>query len=77
MEADQASGVAQDRFAGIIGLAPRSSEKQLEAFVGQVHTLNTFSETGDNKLDPMFSFYLTSVPNMDGSFVTFGGYDLK
>jgi len=33
LEADQASGVEQDRFAGIIGLAPKSSEKQLQAFV--------------------------------------------
>ena len=33
LEADQADGVAQDRFAGIIGLAPKSNEKQLGAFV--------------------------------------------
>ena len=37
LESDEASGVDQDRFAGIIGLAPRSSEKQLQAFVQQVH----------------------------------------
>ena len=65
----------QDRFAGIIGLAPKSSEKQLEAFVEQVKQINRFSET--DQLDSMFSFYLTSKPNQPGSFVTFGGYDLS
>jgi len=31
--ADQATGVSQDRFAGIIGLAPRSTEPNLKAFI--------------------------------------------
>ena len=31
--ADQATGVARDRFAGIIGLAPSSTEKNLQAFI--------------------------------------------
>jgi hypothetical protein len=36
LEADQATGVENDRFAGIIGLSPRSTEKSLAPFVGQV-----------------------------------------
>lgn len=43
LEADQASGVDQDRFAGIIGLAPKSSEQQLRAFIAQVTEINRFS----------------------------------
>jgi hypothetical protein len=43
LEADQASGVDQDRFAGIIGLAPKSSEQQLRAFIQQVTEVNRFS----------------------------------
>ena len=33
LEADQATGVDKDKFAGIIGLSPRSSEVNLEAFL--------------------------------------------
>lgn len=33
LQADQATGVSQDKFAGIIGLSPKSTEKQLNAFV--------------------------------------------
>ena len=43
LEADQASGVEQDRFAGIIGLAPKSSEEHLRAFIAQVTEINRFS----------------------------------
>jgi len=31
--ADQATGVEKDRFAGIIGLSPKSSELKLPAFL--------------------------------------------
>ena len=34
LEADQATGVQKDRFAGIIGLAPKSSDNNLAAFLG-------------------------------------------
>jgi len=44
LEADEASGVAQDRFAGIVGLAPKSSERELKAFISQVDDINKFSE---------------------------------
>ena len=71
LEADQASGVEQDRFAGIIGLAPKSSEKQLQAFVTQVHDINRFST--EDQLNSQFSFYLSTG---DDSSITFGGYDL-
>lgn len=33
LEADQATGVAKDRFAGIIGLSPLSTEQNLNAFI--------------------------------------------
>lgn len=33
LQADQATGVENDRFAGIIGLAPTSTEHQLPAFM--------------------------------------------
>jgi hypothetical protein len=37
LQADQATGVEGDRFAGIIGLAPTSTEKNLQAFMKQLH----------------------------------------
>ena len=73
LEADQASGVEQDRFAGIIGLAPKSSEQQLRAFIAQVTEINTFAT--EERLSPLFSFYLSKDPAQDGR-VTFGGYDV-
>ena len=45
LEADQATGVENDRFAGIIGLSPRSTEKALEPFVAQVQETNKISLT--------------------------------
>jgi hypothetical protein len=65
--------VSQDRFAGIIGLAPRSSESQLGAFIDQVKQIN-FSSKQD-ALSPLFSFYLSRNPSEDGR-ITFGGYDI-
>ena len=44
IEADQATGVSSDKFNGIVGLSPRSSETNLEAFLSQVHNLNVVSE---------------------------------
>lgn len=63
--------MAQDRFAGIIGLSPKSSEQKLPSFVSQVHEINRFST--EDQLSPQFSFYITTG---DDSQITFGGYDL-
>ena len=40
LQADQATGVENDRFAGIIGLAPTSYEKNLHAFLTQLKQIN-------------------------------------
>lgn len=74
LEADQATGVSNDRFAGIIGLSPRSTETNLQAFLSQVQQINAQSQ--HDQLSPLFSFYLSSNPSQDG-MVTFGGYDVK
>ena len=79
--ADQATGVDRDRFAGIIGLAPRSSEAKLAAFIAQMHTVSSFAQTdaasdGPAPLTPLFSFYLSRTPSEEG-MVTFGGYDVE
>jgi hypothetical protein len=73
LEADQATGVEKDEFAGIIGLSPISSEKQIKAFVQQVTDINRFSTS--DQLKPQFSVYLSPVKEEDGS-ITFGGYDV-
>lgn len=73
LQADQATGVENDRFAGIIGLAPTSTEKNLQAFMKQLQQINTFGEK--DSLQPMFSVFLSKTPEEDGS-ITFGGYDL-
>lgn len=73
LQADQATGVSQDKFAGIVGLSPKSTEKQLMAFVQQVTEANKFSES--DQLKPQFSVYLSPDPHEDGS-ITFGGYDV-
>lgn len=57
LEADQATGVSRDRFGGIIGLAPVSTEHALRAFVDQVSSNNFFSKK--TEIDPKFSFYLS------------------
>lgn len=36
LQADQATGVENDRFAGIVGLAPTSTERNLQAFMKQL-----------------------------------------
>jgi len=73
LEADQATGVSQDRFAGIIGLAPGSTEASLGTFLDQVKEINYSSKK--DALSPLFSFYLSRTPSEDGR-VTFGGYDI-
>lgn len=73
LQADQATGVENDRFAGIIGLAPTSTEKNLQAFMKQLQQINTFGEK--DSLQAMFSVFLSKTPEEDGS-ITFGGYDL-
>lgn len=40
LQADQATGVESDRFAGIIGLAPTSTEKNLQGFMKQLNQIN-------------------------------------
>lgn len=73
LQADQASGVSQDLFAGIIGLSPRSTEKNLKAFIQQVTEINQFST--EDQLQAQFSVFLSKSPKESGS-ITFGGYDL-
>ena len=36
LQADQATGVDGDRFAGIIGLAPTSTDRNLQGFMKQL-----------------------------------------
>ena len=73
IEADQATGVSKDKFAGIVGLSPRSSEANLEAFLAQVHDLNVVSSS--EQLSPLFSIFLAKNSDEDG-MITFGGYDI-
>lgn len=42
LHADQATGVENDRFAGIIGLAPMSTDHQLTGFMKQLEEINKF-----------------------------------
>lgn len=70
--ADFASGVKNDRFGALIGLAPKSSETNLPAFMSQIK-----GDTENGKeLDPLFSIYLSRADGDDG-VITFGGYDVK
>jgi len=73
LQADQATGVENDRFAGIIGLAPTSTEKNLQGFMKQLAQINQFGEK--DSLQALFSVFLSKTPEEDGS-ITFGGYDL-
>jgi hypothetical protein len=43
LQADEASGVSKDLFAGIVGLSPISTEKSISAFIQQVTRINEFS----------------------------------
>jgi hypothetical protein len=73
IEADQATGVSNDKFAGIVGLSPRSSETNLAGFLSQVHDLNVVSTS--EQLSPLFSIFLAKNSDEDG-MITFGGYDI-
>ena len=41
--ADEAVGVERDRFAGIVGLAPSSTERKLPSFLGQMQQIKSFA----------------------------------
>jgi len=50
-----------------------STDHQLQGFLKQVENINHFGKS--DSLQPMFSFFLSKIPEEDGS-ITFGGYDL-
>lgn len=71
---DTATGVSKDRFAALIGLAPRSSESNLPSFLSQVRLQDSVRE--QKELSPLFSIYLSKKDGDDG-VITFGGFDVK
>ena len=78
--ADQATGVERDRFAGIIGLAPRSTEVRLPSFISQMSLASSQAQLVEQEgqappLSSLFSFYLGRTQK-DQGMVTFGGYDV-
>jgi len=53
---DQGKKLDNDKFSGIIGLAPQNDpNNKLRSFIEQV--------TGNNQLNPLFSFYLPKGQN--------------
>lgn len=73
---DGGAGLERDRFAGIIGLAPKGDNKAVPAFLSQIHGDSNYNPGLDKSLSPVFSFYLGKGEGSKG-MLTFGGYDLE